>query len=173
VRCPRVRDRVGEGGEHIRFSSTILPPCARRSKSLEVLIPSARQTNGCGRAPPKFAPRWTVPWKSRENRRPPSAPAGPGRVAPIPHQLIIICRARFRRSFDEMPSRTSLARQGSLYCRRSLKQRDDGFGISPRSGLSGQTRRQLAIVNHNPTGGFPHVCCTVILIPITLGDAGH
>jgi hypothetical protein len=34
VRCPRVRDRVGEGGEHIRFSSTILPPYARRSKSL-------------------------------------------------------------------------------------------------------------------------------------------
>ena len=39
VRCPRVRDRVGEDGEHIRFSSTILPPYARRSKSLEVLIP--------------------------------------------------------------------------------------------------------------------------------------
>ena len=39
VRCPRVRDRVGEGGERIRFSSTILPPYARRSKSLEVLIP--------------------------------------------------------------------------------------------------------------------------------------
>ena len=39
VRCPRVRDRVGEGGERIRFSSAILPPYARRSKSLEVLIP--------------------------------------------------------------------------------------------------------------------------------------
>src|SRR3954463_11157245 len=39
VRCPRVRDRVGEGSEHIRFSSAILPPYARRSKSLEVLIP--------------------------------------------------------------------------------------------------------------------------------------
>ena len=38
VRCPRVRDRVGEGGEHIRFSSTILPPYARRSKSLEVQL---------------------------------------------------------------------------------------------------------------------------------------
>ena len=34
VRCPRVRDRVGEGGERIRFSSAILPPYARRSKSL-------------------------------------------------------------------------------------------------------------------------------------------
>ena len=39
VRCPRVRDRVGQGGERIRFSSAILPPYARRSKSLEVLIP--------------------------------------------------------------------------------------------------------------------------------------
>jgi putative transposase len=36
VRCPRVRDRVGEGAERIRFSSAILPPYARRSKSLEV-----------------------------------------------------------------------------------------------------------------------------------------
>ena len=39
VRCPRVRDRVGKGSERIRFSSAILPPYARRSKSLEVLIP--------------------------------------------------------------------------------------------------------------------------------------
>src|SRR5437016_6838881 len=39
VRCPRVRDRVGEGPERIRFSSAILLPYARRSKSLEVLIP--------------------------------------------------------------------------------------------------------------------------------------
>jgi putative transposase len=39
VRCPRVRDRVDEGGERIRFWSAILPPYARRSKSLEVLIP--------------------------------------------------------------------------------------------------------------------------------------
>jgi len=39
VRCPRVRDRVGEGSERIGFSSAILPPYARRSKSLEVLIP--------------------------------------------------------------------------------------------------------------------------------------
>ena len=39
VRCPRVRDRVCEGSERIRFSSTIPPPYARRSKSLEVLIP--------------------------------------------------------------------------------------------------------------------------------------
>jgi transposase-like protein len=39
VRCPRVRDRVSESAERIRFSSAILPPYARRSKSLEVLIP--------------------------------------------------------------------------------------------------------------------------------------
>jgi transposase-like protein len=39
VRCPRVRDRVGQVSERIRFSSAILPPYARRSKSLEVLIP--------------------------------------------------------------------------------------------------------------------------------------
>ena len=39
VRCPRLRDRVGEGSERIRFSSAIVPPYARRSKSLDVLIP--------------------------------------------------------------------------------------------------------------------------------------
>src|SRR5262245_9634714 len=33
------RDRGGQGPERIRFSSAILPPYARRSKSLEVLIP--------------------------------------------------------------------------------------------------------------------------------------
>jgi len=39
VRAPRVRDRVGQGEARIRFSSAFLPPYARRSKSLEVLIP--------------------------------------------------------------------------------------------------------------------------------------
>ena len=39
VRQPRVRDRAGAGEERIRFTPTILPPYARRSKSLEVLIP--------------------------------------------------------------------------------------------------------------------------------------
>jgi putative transposase len=39
VRQPRVRDREAEVGEPIRFSPAILPPYARRSKSLEVLIP--------------------------------------------------------------------------------------------------------------------------------------
>jgi hypothetical protein len=39
VRQPRVRDREAAGGERICFSSTILPPYARRTKNLEVLIP--------------------------------------------------------------------------------------------------------------------------------------
>ena len=39
VRQPRVRDREAADGERIRFSPTILPPYARRTKSLEVLIP--------------------------------------------------------------------------------------------------------------------------------------
>jgi len=39
VRAPRVRDRIGRGDERIRFGSAILPPYARRSKSLEALIP--------------------------------------------------------------------------------------------------------------------------------------
>ena len=39
VRQPRVRDREASEGERIRYSSSIVPPYARRSKSLEVLIP--------------------------------------------------------------------------------------------------------------------------------------
>ena len=41
VRQPRVRDRgaSAEDAERIRFSPAILPPYARRSGSLEVLIP--------------------------------------------------------------------------------------------------------------------------------------
>ena len=39
VRQPRVRDREARAGERIRFNPTILPPYARRTKSLEVLIP--------------------------------------------------------------------------------------------------------------------------------------
>ena len=39
VRQPRVRDREAAEDEHIRFNPTILPPYARRSKSLDVLIP--------------------------------------------------------------------------------------------------------------------------------------
>ena len=56
---------------------------------------SARQTNGCGRAPPNFAPRWTAMqgalWKLREriDGLHPRQPPGPRRVAPIPHRLSI------------------------------------------------------------------------------------
>lgn len=39
VRQPRVRDRAGDSSARIRFTSAILPPYARRTKSLEVLIP--------------------------------------------------------------------------------------------------------------------------------------
>ena len=39
VRQPRVRDREASDGERIRFRPSILPPYARRTKSLEVLIP--------------------------------------------------------------------------------------------------------------------------------------
>jgi Transposase, Mutator family len=38
VRQPRLRDR-GTEGERIKFTPSILPPYARRSKSLEVLLP--------------------------------------------------------------------------------------------------------------------------------------
>jgi len=39
VRQPRVRDRGAPGAVRIRFSSAILPPYARRTKSLEVVLP--------------------------------------------------------------------------------------------------------------------------------------
>ena len=73
VRCPRVRGRVGEGAERIRFSSAILPPYARRSKSLEVLIPilylkgvlHGRLRGGADRAA-RQRRRWIVGRDSRE-----------------------------------------------------------------------------------------------------------
>jgi len=39
IRQPRVRDREAAEGERIWYSPSIVPPYARRSKSLEVLIP--------------------------------------------------------------------------------------------------------------------------------------
>ena len=39
VRQPRVRDRGAADGERIRFSSTLLPPYARRTKTLDALLP--------------------------------------------------------------------------------------------------------------------------------------
>jgi putative transposase len=40
VRQPRVRDRAGKSSERIRFTSAILPPYARRTKSLDALLPA-------------------------------------------------------------------------------------------------------------------------------------
>jgi len=39
VRQPRVRDRAADGAEHIRFTPGILPRYARRTRSLEALLP--------------------------------------------------------------------------------------------------------------------------------------
>lgn len=39
VRQPRLRDRGAAEGDHIRFSPTILPPYARRTRSLDALLP--------------------------------------------------------------------------------------------------------------------------------------
>jgi hypothetical protein len=39
VRQPRIRDRGAHGIGRIRFTSAILPPYARRTKSLDALLP--------------------------------------------------------------------------------------------------------------------------------------
>lgn len=39
IRRPKVRDRAGDAGEKVRFTSHILPRWARRSRSLEALLP--------------------------------------------------------------------------------------------------------------------------------------
>jgi transposase-like protein len=39
VRQPRIRDRGAHGTGRIRFTSAILPPYARRTKSLDALLP--------------------------------------------------------------------------------------------------------------------------------------
>lgn len=57
VRQPRVRDNDPDKGRRVRFSSSILPPYLRRSKSIEELIPwlyppvayCCRLDSGCGR----------------------------------------------------------------------------------------------------------------------------
>ena len=48
VRCPRVRDRVGEGSERIRFSSAILPPYAPIKEPRDA--GNARRGRGCSPA---------------------------------------------------------------------------------------------------------------------------
>src|SRR3954467_4637647 len=39
VRRPKVRDRVAEGGQPIRFTSAVLPAYLRRTKNVEDLLP--------------------------------------------------------------------------------------------------------------------------------------
>ena len=39
IRRPKVRDRAGDAGEKVRFTSHILPRWARRSRSLDALLP--------------------------------------------------------------------------------------------------------------------------------------
>ena len=68
VRAPRVRDRTGLGADRNRFSSALLPPYARRSKSLEVLIPVLYLTVPCD--PRDASPtRRRSPWSSNSPRR--------------------------------------------------------------------------------------------------------
>src|SRR5687767_2088635 len=61
VRAPRVRDRTGAGESRIRFTSALLPPYARRSKSLEVLI-------GSGKNLGRYAASWIACWPKRPSR---------------------------------------------------------------------------------------------------------
>ena len=42
VRRPKIRDRAADTGDKVRFTSHILPRWARRSLSLDVLLPVAR-----------------------------------------------------------------------------------------------------------------------------------
>jgi hypothetical protein len=73
VRQPRVRDREAAEGERIRYSPSIVPRYARRSKSLEVLIP-VLYLKAC--QPATSRKRWR-PWSARTRqvyrRRPSSA----------------------------------------------------------------------------------------------------
>jgi len=39
VKAPRVRDRLADSSQRIPFSSSILPPYLRRTRSMEELIP--------------------------------------------------------------------------------------------------------------------------------------
>jgi hypothetical protein len=85
VRCPRVRDRVGEGSERVRFSSAVLPPNARRSKSLEVLIPIHRRLRGStGRIEVHPRTKFAVRYQITDSTVPCSDPrkAGTGDEAP-------------------------------------------------------------------------------------------
>ena len=59
---------TGQGADRIRFSSALLPPYARRSKSLEVLIPVLYLTVPCD--PRDASPtRRRSPWSSNSPKR--------------------------------------------------------------------------------------------------------
>jgi hypothetical protein len=73
-------------------------PLNTKHSLLEARLPSPRTPKSAGRALAR------IHASGRAN-----LPASRS-VAPVPHQLFIICRARFRRSFDELPRPTSLAR---------------------------------------------------------------
>ena len=73
VRGPRVRDRTGLGADRIRFSSALLPPYARRSKSLEVLIPILYLKG------PATSPRR---WRPYSGRTPAASRPRPSRGSP-------------------------------------------------------------------------------------------
>jgi hypothetical protein len=95
-----------------------------------------------------------------------SYPFGPQASRPAPRAVVLhhshtsyplYAGAGHCRSFDKMPSRTSLARQGSLCCRGSENQKGDRFGESPISGLLAKP----VVAIFNQSGGFPHGCCAV------------
>ena len=72
VRQPRVRDREAAEGERIRYSPSILPPYARRSKSLEVLIPVLHLAYE-GEFPRETGSHMTLRWREVDsNHRSPS-----------------------------------------------------------------------------------------------------
>jgi hypothetical protein len=119
---------------------------------------SARQTNGCGEhhrilhRADRYAERaMEIKRESTASVRaqPPGAPC-----CTNPHQLTIICWVRFRRSLSEMPSRTSLARQGSLCCRGERESNwTTGSALAREVAFPVKPARQLASYSkHNPIG---------------------
>ena len=61
VRQPRVRDRHGDEEETVRFSSSILPPYLRRSRTIDELIPWLYLKGISTGVFPRRSKRWSVP----------------------------------------------------------------------------------------------------------------
>jgi hypothetical protein len=106
IRQPRVRDREAAEGERIWYSPSIVPPYARRSKSLEVLIPvlylKGISTGDCEEALAalvgKDAPglsgmeqrsRWTESSRLNRAASPFKRPRRPYRPAPSEIRLVL------------------------------------------------------------------------------------